>query len=231
MREAFERDLARFGDELAGLAQLAEIAMTDATSALLDNDIALAGKVIDGEQILSTRHDQIDEHAVRILARQQPVAGDLRTIVAGLRMSADLQRMGRLATHVAEVVKLRHPRPAVPIRLRSTISAMGAVATRLAVGAREAIQAGTAETASKMDHDDDEMDHLLTFLYHQLPKDHGPTDVETVMDLTLLGRYYERFADHAVGMAKRVAFAAGASRTGLTSTKNGAIPANRGSSG
>ncbi|MBM7863730.1 phosphate signaling complex protein PhoU [Lentzea nigeriaca] len=208
MREAFEAELAAFRRQLADLAQRTQDAMTRATTALLDISLTGAADVIGEDEELVEAHHRIDQQALALLALQQPVAGDLRTIVAGLRTSADLKRMAALARHVAELVRQRHPRPVVPQSVRPTIIEMGAVAARLAAAAQEAITTGDADAAVVMDRADDEMDTLLTSLYGSLVVEHR-WDVETAMDLTLLGRYYERFADHAVSVAKRVAFAVG----------------------
>ncbi|MET8763366.1 phosphate signaling complex protein PhoU [Lentzea sp. NPDC004782] len=208
MREAFDAELAGFNRQLAELAQRTRDAMTRATTALLDVSLAGAAEVIGDDEELAEVHHRIDQQALALIARQQPVAGDLRTIIAGLRTSADLRRMATLARHVAELVGQRHPRPVVPSEVRPTIVEMGAVAARLAAAAQEAITTGNADAAAALERADDEMDTLLTSLYGTLVVEHR-WDVETAMDLTLLGRYYERFADHAVSVAKRVAFAVG----------------------
>jgi len=211
MREAFDAELARYRDQLADLAKGTKDAMTRATTALLDNSLADAAGVLGDDDQLVDLHHQIDQQALVLLARQQPVASDLRTIMAGLRMSADLKRMATLARHIAELVMRRHPRPVVPSAVRQTVVAMGAVAARLAGAAQEAVTTENADAATALEHADDVMDDLLTSLYRTLLADHR-WDVETAMNLTLLGRYYERFADHAVSVAKRVAFAAGTRR-------------------
>ncbi|WP_112268244.1 phosphate signaling complex protein PhoU [Lentzea terrae] len=211
MREAFDAELARFRDQLAALAKDTKDAMTRATTALLDNSLAEAAGVVGDDDELVGLHHRIDQQALVLLARQQPVAGDLRTIMAGLRMSADLKRMATLARHIAELVTRRHPRPVVPSEVRQTVVAMGAVAVRLAGAAQDAVTTENVDAATALERADDVMDDLLTSLYRTLVVDHR-WDVETAMDLTLLGRYYERFADHAVSVAKRVAFAAGTRR-------------------
>jgi len=210
MRKAYHEELAHFLARLGDLARLAEGSMVQATTALLDNDLELARKVTGEEDSIGRLHRLLDSDAVGLLARQQPVATDLRTIVAGLRMSADLDRMGALARHVAEIVEQRHPRPVVPEPLRPTIAAMGEVARRMAARARDAMASTDAQAARELDHDDDEMDHLEPTLREQLLTGEPRVDLEAAMDLALIGRYYERFADHAVSLAGRVAFLAGA---------------------
>jgi phosphate transport system protein len=209
MRTAYHEELARFAARLADLARLAESALGQATKALLDNDETRAGKVIREGGAIGKLHRLLDSDAVGLLARQQPVAGELRRIVAGLRMSGDLDRMGALARHVAELVEARYPAPVVPEALRPTVTTMGEVARQMAAQAREAMATEDAAAADRLDREDDEMDRLQQLLRQQLLGGEPPVGLGTAMDLALLGRYYERFADHAVSLAARVAFLAG----------------------
>ena len=209
MRTAYHEELARFQTRLGDLARLAETAMRQATDALLNTDRDLARTVTGEEDDINRLHRLLDSDAVLLLALQQPVATELRTVVAGLRMSGDLDRMGALARHVAEVVQQRHPRPAVPEHLRSTLATMGEVACRMAAKAREAMATGDATAARRLDRDDDEMDRLEATLRQQVLAGEPPVDLDTAMDLALLGRFYERFADHAVSLTNRVAYLTG----------------------
>jgi len=152
---------------------------------------------------------EIDEHVLRVLATQQPVAGDLRTLVAGLRMDRDLERMGDLARHVAEIAADDFPRDAVPIALHGIVHSMNRVALHLAEQVKEAIAFRHKESAAELDREDDEMDTLQIALYKELLASAPP--MQTALDLALLGRYYERYADHAVSIADSVGFEAGAS--------------------
>ncbi|GAB3899742.1 phosphate signaling complex protein PhoU [Kibdelosporangium lantanae] len=206
MREAFEKELDELADQLATLAELAETAMTDATTALLDTDPELARRVDRAVDTIHARHRELDDHVVAVIARQQPVATDLRTLIAGLRISADLERMGVLAMHVAELVEERHPNPVVPRELRGTVEAMVRAAQAIIAKARTVIATRDQDAALELEGDDDEMDLLQETLYRRLLKVHAP--VRTAIDMTLIGRYYERYADHAVSIARRVAFLA-----------------------
>ncbi|PXY36510.1 phosphate signaling complex protein PhoU [Prauserella flavalba] len=210
MREVYHEELSSFRARLVELTQSAHDALVRATRAVLDTDRELAELVIADDQTLAAEHHELDQRAIGLLARQQPVARDLRLIVAGLRMSADLARMGTLARHVAELAAQRYPSEVVPGSLRPTITAMGAVAGRLAGGARDAMLSWAPDAAAELDRDDDELDHLQALLYRQLLSGAEGVDIATAMDVTLLGRYYERYADHAVSLAKRVSYVAGA---------------------
>lgn len=209
MREAFHAELDGLGRQLATLAETADLAMRRASRALIDTDLAAAESVLAEECAVEAMHHELDEHAVSLLARQQPVATDLRTIVACLRMSADLQRMATLARHVAALVLRRHPEAVVPVELRLVIERMGEVAGRLVGKARAVLVSRDTDAALALEHDDDEMDRLQEDLYTQLASGQWHGRSRTAVDLALLGRYYERFADHAVSVARRIAFIAG----------------------
>ncbi|HET9117569.1 MAG TPA: phosphate signaling complex protein PhoU [Pseudonocardiaceae bacterium] len=213
MREVFHQELQTLLDRMVELTRLVETAMGRATTALLDADLELAESVIATEGSVQDLYHELDDRVLRLLALQQPVATDLRTVVAALRIGADLERMGVLARHVAEVAKQQHPQPAVPPQLRATILAMGQVAGRIVAKAGSAIASREADFALELEQDDDEMDRLQEALYRHLLNGtingtYQP-DAQTTMNLTLIGRYYERFADHAVSVARRVAFLAG----------------------
>lgn len=205
MRDAFHEDLDRISDQLVEMTQLASSAMSRATTALLDADIALADSVIENDAKIDQLREDLDLLAIQLLARQQPVATDLRIVVTAMRMSADIERMGDLARHVAKVARLRFPHSAIPADLRATILQMGQVAERIVTKAGSIIAAKDAEAALTIEKDDDAMDDLHRELFRKLAGDwrHG---VESAVDITLVGRYYERFADHAVSVARRVVY-------------------------
>ncbi len=204
MRKVFHAELDSVTDQLVEMTRLAGSAVARATTALLDADLHLAEQVIAGDQDLDALREELDEHSIRLLAQQQPVATDLRVIVTALRMSSDLERMGDLARHVAKVARLRYPASAVPPSQRAQIVEMGQVAERIVAKAGSVIAARDVDAAIELEQDDDAMDELHRRLFTVLAKGDLPT--ETVVDLTLLGRYYERFADHAVSVARRVVY-------------------------
>ncbi|HET7476930.1 MAG TPA: phosphate signaling complex protein PhoU [Dermatophilaceae bacterium] len=205
MRDAFHEDLDQISDQLVEMTRLAGSAMNRATTALLDADLRLAESVIAADEQIDGLRKQLDDRSIDLLARQQPVATDLRMVVTAMRMSADLERMGDLARHVAKVARLRYPASAVPAQARSTVLQMGQVAERIVAKAGSVIAGKDVEGAIALEHDDDEMDALHRELYGMLLDDwrHG---TESAVDLTLTGRYYERFADHAVSVARRVVY-------------------------
>lgn len=206
MRDSFHEDLDQITQQLVEMTQLAGSAMARATTALLDADVQLAESVITADKHIDLLRRDLDERSIDLLARQQPVATDLRTVVTSMRMSADLERMGDLARHVAKVARLRYPDSAVPAVLRATILQMAQVAERIVTKAGSAIAAKDVSSAAELDHDDDEMDRLHRQIFSMLLGEHWRHGTESAVDLALLGRYYERFADHGVSVARRVVY-------------------------
>jgi len=206
MRETFHEQLDELSRDLVEMTRLTRVAIARATTALLDADLALAESVISDDDIINRMRESIDDRAIDLIARQQPVATDLRTLVAGLRIDADLERMGDLARNIAKVARSRHPDPAVPARLRPTIAQMSEVAQRLIAKAGDVIATRDVDVARQLAHDDDEMDALHRSLLARVLDERAASSVEDAVDVALLGRYYERFADHAVSIANRIVF-------------------------
>ena len=206
MRDAFHESVDSISDELVEMTRLAGSAMVRASTALLDADLALAESVIAADDHLDRVQRDLEERAFELLARQQPVATDLRIIVTSLRMSADLERMGDLARHVAEVARLRYPESAVPPELRGTLLEMAQIAERIVAKAGSVIASKDVAQALELERDDDDMDRLHRQLFTVLLADDWLGGVEQAIDVTLIGRYYERFADHAVSVAHRVVY-------------------------
>jgi phosphate transport system protein len=206
VREAFHEELESINESLVEMANLVASAMSRATTALLDADLQLAEDVISGDETVDLLRSEIEERAFDVMARQQPVASDLRLMVTTLYVVADLERMGDLALHVAKVARRRYPGRAVPPELRSTLLEMGQVAQRIVAKAGSVIAGHDAELAKELDDDDDAMDRLHRRLFHILLERPWPHGVEAAIDITLCGRFYERYADHAVSVAHRVIF-------------------------
>jgi phosphate transport system protein len=206
MRDAYHGDLAAISDQLVEMTRLTGSAISRATTALLDADLELAETIIEQDRAVDKLRDELDEKAFEILARQQPVATELRIVVTSLRMSADLERMGDLALHVAKVARMRYPVGAVPPELRATMLEMGQVAERIVAKAGSVIALRDIDQALELEQDDDEMDRLHGQLFRVLLDGSWRHGIETAVDVTLVGRYYERFADHAVSVARRVVY-------------------------
>lgn len=208
MRSAFHHRLDSLTEQLGAMCAMAGDSIGQATQALLTVDLVLAERVIAGQGDLVDVNARVEETAFALLALQAPVATDLRAVVSGIRIAADAQRMGALAVHVAEIARMRHPRNAVPEDVRRHVAEMGAVAEQLAGGAREVLLAQDPRRAAQIRRDDDAMDELHHQLLAVLMDPGWPHGVAAAVDVTLLGRFYERFADHAVQIARRVIFQA-----------------------
>ncbi len=206
MRDAYHEELDALTERLVEMTRLVGSAISRASRSLLDADLTLAESVIAADDSVDALRDELDRRAFDLLARQQPVAGDLRTIITSLRMSGDLERMGDLARHVARVARRRYPESAVPPALRSTIVEMSQVAERLVAKAGSVVATQDVTAALELERDDDEMDRLHRALFTALLDKDSPYGVEHAVDVTSIGRYYERFADHAVSVARRVVY-------------------------
>ncbi|WP_042390567.1 phosphate signaling complex protein PhoU [Streptacidiphilus melanogenes] len=206
MRAAYREELAAITDGLEQMAHLAASAIGRATTALLDADLHLAETVIAADDKLDRLQRDLEERAIAVLARQQPVATELRAVVTALRISAELERSGDLALNVAKLARRRFPDHAVPHELHATVLEMGHVAQRLMAKAADVIATRDLEVALELEGDDDAMDDLHRALFRRLMDDRWQHSVEDAVDVTLASRFYERFADHAVTVAKRVIY-------------------------
>lgn len=204
MRDAYHDDLTIVSERLVTMTKQVGCAITSATEALLATDVALAEDTISADHSVDENRDELDDRVVDLLARQQPVAGELRTVVAALRMADDIERMGDLALHIAKLTRLRYPQPVVPDTIRVDVAAMGAIGRRLADRLATVIASQDEDGARELDHDDDDMDRVHRKLFTVMTGDAWPYGVETTIDVTLTSRYYERYADHAVKAARRV---------------------------
>ncbi len=206
MRDQYHEQLDAIVDDLVNLTGTVRRAVASSTNALLDADGRLAEVVIAGDAVIDEETEAIEERALLLLATQQPVATDLRQLVATLRMVTDLQRMGDLSVHVAKVARMRIPDPAVPPQLHPTIRAMAKVADSMIDAAARIVANRDVVAAAHLEDEDDEMDRLRKDLFRTLLSDSWSHGVEPAIDLALLGRYYERIGDHAVSMARRVVY-------------------------
>ncbi|MEQ4300899.1 phosphate signaling complex protein PhoU [Plantactinospora sp. B6F1] len=206
MREEFRIDLNIVSQLLVDMAEAIRVAMRQATRALLTADRTAAEGVIERDAEIDSLYRQVEERVCDLLARQAPVASDLRTLVTALHVAADLERMGDLADHVAKTAVRRHPSPAVPAELRPVFTEMATVADRIADKIAHVLSEPDADLAAELDSDDDAMDDLHRQLFAVLLADDWPYGVETAIDATLLGRFYERYADHAVNAGRRVVY-------------------------
>ncbi|MGA8257557.1 MAG: phosphate signaling complex protein PhoU [Nocardioides sp.] len=206
MREQFHDQLETIFDDLATICGMVEVAVGLASESLMNADVAVAEQVISADIEIDRARERVEDSAFELLSLQQPVAGDLRTIVAALRMVSELERMGDLSVHVAKIARLRVPEIAVPELIRPTMSRMAVVAEDMVKRVAQVITSRDVEAAIALGRDDEEMDQLRRTSFAQLLAPEWDEGVEAAVDIALLGRYYERIADHAVSVANRVVF-------------------------
>jgi phosphate transport system protein len=206
MRVQYQQQLDNVLTELVEMTGGVRAALSQATDALLHADLSAAELVISGDLAIDETRDRIENDSFEILARQAPVAGDLRMLVASLRMVADLERMGDLSVHVAKVARLRYPTKAVPAVFEPVIAEMAKTADEMIAAAAEIVETRDVHAAQELEESDDQMDRLRQSMFRTLLSDDWSEGVEPAVDMALLGRYYERIGDHAVSMARRIVF-------------------------
>ena len=206
MRNAFSDQLDSIRDDLVAMARLVRQAVSEGTAALLEGDALRAEQVISNDSDIDALRIKIEDHSFELLSLQNPVAGDLRMLVASLRMVSEFERMGDLAVHIAKIARLRVPDIAVPNQVVPTIARMAAVAEVMIGKVEHIIAESDVNAAAALEEVDQEMDRLRRNSFRELLGSDWTHGVEPAVDIALLGRYYERIADHAVSIARRVVF-------------------------
>lgn len=206
MRNAFHDQLEELTETLGQMCGIVGVTMERATRALLKSDLPIAEQVITDHDQLVLMRTKVENDAFALLALQAPVAGDLRAVVGAMQTVADVERMGALALHVAEIARRRHPARALPEEVNGDFAEMGRIAVELGNGARDAVLTKDPDQAAQIRHEDDAMDELHRHLFTVVMDREWNHGVTAAVDITLLGRFYERFADHAVEVGRRVVF-------------------------
>lgn len=206
MRTAYHEQLSALTNRLGEMCGLAGVAMERATQALLQADLVLAEQVISDHEQIAAMSAQAEEQAFVMLALQSPVAGDLRAVVGSIQIVADVDRMGALALHVAKIARRRHPQHALPEEVNGYFAEMGRLAVELGISAQEVLLTQDPDKAARINEEDDAMDDLHKHLFSVMMDREWKHGVTAAVDVTLLSRFYERFADHAVEVARRVIF-------------------------
>lgn len=206
MRELFQQELHEVQDRLVAIAELVVDAITDAVEAFNKSDVTLAESVIVRDNKIDDAVIELDEHAIAIMARQAPVAKDLRIVVSALRISASLERMGDMAEHLAQLARYRFPEKVVPKTIRPTFKEMGVLDVEMAKMLVELLKTEDIAIAHKIRDEDDKVDALHLSVFETVLSDTWSQETETTVDATLASRYLERFADHAVSIAKKMVY-------------------------
>ena len=206
MRDQYQVQLAGLGDALADMCLEVATAVERATRALLEADLQLAEQVITGDLRIDDMRRDAEARAFGLLALQSPVATDLRVVIAAIHSAGDIERMGDLALHVARAARRRHPHPVLPDEVRGYFAEMGTIAAALARKAATVLRTRDVDAAVSLEADDDAMDDLHRHIFSVLMAPGWSHGVGPAVDITLLGRFYERYADHAVTVARRVVY-------------------------
>jgi len=206
MREVFQQELREVQGRLVQIAELVEGAIRQATVAFGTSDVALAEQVIDGADEVDQLATELDELTIDILARQQPVASDLRLMVGALRMSSSLERMADLAQHIAQLARYRYPESAIPQGLRKTFAKMGEIDIEMAEKLVALLSTQEPSLIGEIRDLDDALDELHAKVFEKVLSDKIGADATGVVDATLASRYHERFGDHAVHITKQMNF-------------------------
>jgi phosphate transport system protein len=208
MREVFQQELAEVQDRLVEIAGLVADAIEKATQSFNESNVALAETVIADDAKIDALAAELDELAIQILARQNPVARDLRIVVSALRISASLERMGDMCEHIAQLARYRFPEKVVPKGLRSTFRDMGALDVEIARKLTELLRTEDLDIAEEIRNEDDKVDALHLSVFDKVLGETWKGEAVDTVDATLASRYHERFADHAVSIAKKVQYLA-----------------------
>ncbi len=206
MREVFQQELAEVQERLVEIAHLVAISIEKATEAFNKSDVTLAEEVIADDDKIDTLTLELDELAITILARQQPVARDLRIVVSALRISASLERMGDMSTHISQLARYRFPDKVIPKSLRPTFAEMGALDVKIAKMLTELLKSEDMNLADTIRNEDDKVDALHLSVFDAVLGETWKGQAADTVDATLASRYHERFADHAVSIAKKVQY-------------------------
>jgi phosphate transport system protein len=201
---AFQDQLDVVNGELVQMTRLVGSAMNRATQALLDADLTLAESVIAADAQIDTLASDIEERCFDLIALEQPEASDLRMAIGALRIATSLERMGDLAEHVAKQARLRYPRLSIPQELRGTFAEMGGLAEAIVSKTGAVIATQDVGLTADIARHDEQVDRLHRELFTIVLSPSWTHGVEAAIDVTLLSRYYERYADHAVSVTRRV---------------------------
>ena len=208
MREVFQQELAEVQERLVEIAALVETSIDNATRAFNESNVALAEAVIADDDKIDEAAIALDELAINILARQQPVARDLRIVVSALRISASLERMGDMSEHIAQLARYRFPDKVVPKSLRATFAELGQLDVQIARKLTQLLRTEDVGLAEEIRNDDDRIDALHLSVFEKVLGETWKGGAVDTVDATLASRYHERFADHAVSIAKKVQYLA-----------------------
>ncbi|HET9256164.1 MAG TPA: phosphate signaling complex protein PhoU [Pseudonocardiaceae bacterium] len=220
MRRAFRAELDTLVSELAGITRYAGQVMTHASNALQQADVKFAELALSSGDEIRVLCEQVHQRCLKLLALQAPVATDLRTVLTAMRALPDLERMGHLAGHIAKITRLNHPEVPIPGEIRPIFARMSTLAITLAHDAAAAIETRDRFSGERLARVDEEIDALRRRIFRILFSPDWPHGVKPAVNAALIGRYYERFADHAVAIAHQISFLIAGRSPTRTKTEN-----------
>ena len=206
MRDIFNQELRQLGSDLESMARQVATAIERASESLRNGDIIIAEQVIDADERINDLQRDIDDLCVMLLARQQPVAGDLRAVISALRMAQTLERQGDLARHVASIARGRYPEPPVPEPVMGLILRMADAAVRAGQNTSRLVATRDLELAALIEAQDAELDALHRRSFTMILDPANDLTRQQVVDAVLMGRFLERFGDHSTSVARRVSY-------------------------
>ena len=206
MRDIFNQELKQLGSDLETMARQVATAIERAAESLGNGDIIVAEQVIDADERINDLQRDIDDMCIMLLARQQPVAGDLRNVISALRMAQTLERQGDLARHVAAIARGRYPEPPVPEPVMGLILQMADAAVRAGQNTSRLVATRDLELAALIEAQDAELDALHRRSFTMILDPANDLTRQQVVDAVLMGRFLERFGDHSTSVARRVSY-------------------------
>ena len=206
MREVFQTELKEVQDRLVEIAGDATRIMEQASAAFVKSDVTLADQALASADAIHEKALSLDESVIRILARQSPVARDLRILVSALRISASLERMGALAGHIAQIARFRYPGSAIPAALLPTFEEMGKLDIELGKKVVTLLKNTDVDLAKEIQAEDARVDELHRSVFDIVLSDEWKENAMFTVDVTLASRYHERFADHVVDISAKVSY-------------------------
>ena len=206
MRAVFQQELSEVQSRLITLAETAELIMDKASRAFLNSDVTLADEALALAEANEEKALDLDELVIKVLATQSPVARDLRILVSALRMSASLERMGSLASHIAAIARYRYPGSAIPESLRKTFEDMARIDLELVAKASKLLANTDLDLAREIQAQDEAVDRLHRKVFDVVLSGDWKENAMFTVDVTLASRYFERFADHVVDISSKVSF-------------------------
>ncbi len=206
MHGIFQNELADVQSRLVGLAENAQSIMDKASRAFLNSDVTLADEALALAGTNETKALDLDELVIKVLSTQSPVARDLRILVSALRMSASLERMGSLSSHIAAIARYRYPGSAIPTALRQTFEDMARIDLELVGKAIKLLQNTDLDLVREIQARDEAVDRLHRKVFDVVLDPQWKENAMYTVDVTLASRYFERFADHVVDISSKVSF-------------------------